>query len=278
LTLVGSAVITIYLAAVCYLFLFQRDYVFKPGGTLTPVAQAGIPALEAVTIDAADGVKLIGWHVQAATGKPTVLYFHGNAGNFSERLPRFKQIAESGFGLLVMSYRGYPGSGGAPSEAALFSDALETFDWLSKRADDIVVHGESLGTGIAAYVAAERDVRALVLEAPYTAALDVAAETYPWVPVPYLMRDPFLTREYIKLVSEPVLIVHGTADRVIPVAHGRRLFEIAGEPKELAIVEGAGHGDLWRRGLWSIVMTFLEEHPRANQAEPEVRRMPSFAG
>jgi pimeloyl-ACP methyl ester carboxylesterase len=205
-----------------------------------------------------DGVELTAWRGDASPGKPTILYFHGNAGNLSDRAERFRQILASGFGLLAISYRGYPGSGGVASEKAIVSDAIESFDRLSSETQDIVAYGESLGTGVAAFVAAQRPVRALVLEAPYTAALDIAAATYPWVPVGYLMRDPFLTRDIIGQVKAPILIVHGTADTVIPVEHGRRLFELAEQPKQLAIIEGGGHGDLWTRGLWPIVLGFLQ--------------------
>jgi fermentation-respiration switch protein FrsA (DUF1100 family) len=267
-----AAAIGVYLAAAAYLFLFQRDYVFKPGGTLA------VPAapIEIITIRSADDTDLTGWYVEPRPGMPTVLYFHGNAGNVSDRSERFEEVLASGFGLLAASYRGYPGSEGSPSEAALFADGLKVFDWLAERTDEIVVHGESLGTGVATYVAAERDARALVLEAPYTAALDIAAATYPWIPVSLLMRDPFLSREHIARVEEPVLILHGTADRVIPVEHGRSLFEAADQPKELVIVEGAGHGDLWKRGLWPAVLAFLEKNGVTAQAE--VRRIPSRAG
>ena len=265
-----------YVAVAAYLFVFQRDYVFKPDGTLAAPAERGLDPIEIVTIRAEDAVDLTGWFVAPAAGRPTILYFHGNAGNLSDRSERFERILASGFGLLAVSYRGYPGSGGFPSEAALFSDALEIFDWLAARTQDIVVHGESLGTGIATYVAAERPARALVLEAPYTAALDIAAATYPWIPVSLLMRDPFLSREHIKRVDEPVLVVHGAEDRVIPVEYGRKLFEAAGEPKRLVIVEGAGHSNLWKKGLWPIVLEFLEEGGAGAQAD--VRRIPSRAG
>lgn len=276
--LLTAVVAAVYLAAVAYLFLAQRSYVFVPGGTLTSPAENDLAGVEVITLKMADGTGLTGWYAQSEPGKPTLLYFHGNAGNIAERAPRFEQVIASGYGLLAMSYRGFPGSGGSPSEETLFSDALEIFDWLASRTDDIVIHGESLGTSVATHVAAERRARALVLEAPFTAAVDVAAETYPWVPVSWLMRDPLLTRENIKRVDEPVLIVHGTADTVVPVAQGRRLYELANEPKALLIVEGAGHSDLWKNGLWPRVLAFLAEQGLVAQPVPAVRRIPSLAG
>jgi fermentation-respiration switch protein FrsA (DUF1100 family) len=248
-----------YLAAVAYLFVFQRDYVFVPSGTLATPAEKGLPHVEVVTIRVRDGMALTGWYARPSADRPTVLYFHGNSGNISGRADRFKQILDSGFGLLAVSYRGYPGSGGSPSQDALFSDGLEIFDWLAARTTRIVVHGESLGTSVATYVACERPARALVLEAPFTAALDVAAKTYPWVPVSLLMRDPFPTRDMIVKIGVPVLIVHGTNDETVPVAEGQELFELAHEPKKLAIIDGASHGDLWDHGLWPIVLGFLTQ-------------------
>jgi uncharacterized protein len=267
-----------YLCALAYLYAFQRGYVFHPGGTLEAPGAAGLAGVEAVELVASDGTTLTAWYAPAAPGRPTLLYFHGNAGNVSDRADRFRQVRDSGFGLLAPSYRGYPGSGGSPSEAALAADALLAFDWLSERSSTIVVHGESLGTGIAASVAAQRPAAAVVLEAPYTAAVDMAAAAYPWVPVGLLMHDQFLSREHVKRIDEPLLIVHGTADTVIPVDHARRLFDLAGEPKELAIFEGARHDDLWEQGLWRTVLGFLAEHRVVDQPEAAVRRIPSLAG
>ena len=256
-----TIVIGAYGLAVGYLVLFQRDYVFRPGGTFADPASQGLQNVEAIQIRAKDGARLGAWYAAPASGNPTVLYFPGNAGNISDRAERFRQILASGFGLLAVSYRGYPGSEGSPSEAALFDDALDAFDWLAARNPNIVLLGESLGTGVATFAAAERPARALILEAPYTATVDIAADVYPWVPVSILMRDQFLSREHIRRVEEPILIVHGTADQVIPVAYGRRLFEAAAEPKRLEIIEGGGHGDLWGRGLWTLALDFLRQHP-----------------
>ncbi len=263
-----ALIVAAYGAAVGYLYLFQRGFVFVPGGALATPAQSGLGTIEPVTFATADGVQLTGWYAEPQGARPSLLYFHGNAGNISTRADRFQQILDSGFGLLAVSYRGYPGSQGSPSERALLSDALEIFDWLAERSETIVVHGESLGTSVAVYVAAERPARALVLEAPFTAALDIAREAYPWVPVGLLMYDPFLSRDRIGGVDEPLLIIHGTEDRVVPAAHGRRLFEAAKEPKRLAIFEGASHHDLWDRGLWPAVLAFLEENGVMAQPAP----------
>ncbi len=251
----------IYLAPVYYLYVFQRSFVFKPGGELAAPADKGLAGIKVRSFEMADGVRLTGWHAPAAPGKPSVLYFHGNAGNLSGRSDRFRTILASGFGLLVASYRGYPGSQGSPGEQQMISDGLALHDWLAGQGGQIVVLGESLGTGIAVAVAEKRDVRALVLEAPYTATVDIAARQYPWIPVGLLMKDQFRSRARIKNVSEPVLIVHGTEDRVIPAGHGRQLYRLANEPKMLAIVDGASHSDLWPRGLWERVLRLLADNP-----------------
>lgn len=250
----------IYLAPVSYLYVFQRSLVFKPGGELTAPADNGLAGVDVRSFAMADGVRLTGWFAPADAGKPSVLYFHGNAGNLSGRSGRFRTILASGFGLLAVSYRGYAGSQGRPRERHMIADGLALFDWLAGQNNQIVVHGESLGTGVAVAVAARRDARALVLEAPYTAAVDIAARQYPWVPVGLLMRDQFRSRDHIGDVREPVLIVHGTQDRVIPVTHGKKLHALANAPKRLAIIDGAGHADLWLHGLWDQVLRLLADY------------------
>lgn len=245
-----------YGTAAGYMYLTQRSFIFVPTGQLSAPEEKGLEEVAVETPDMADGTQVTVWRAEpAATGNPTVLYFHGNAGNVSGRSQRFKQILDSGFGLYAPSYRGYAGSGGTPSEAALISDGLAHYDRLAATGGPVIVHGESLGTGIAAAVAAERpDADLLVLEAPYTALADRASEQYPWLPVSLLMKDPMPTSDRIANVEAPVLIVHGTDDRIIPVEHGKRLFEQASDPKQLMIVEGAGHSDLWSNGLWHAVL------------------------
>ncbi len=268
LILITAVVVVAYLGAVGYLYFFQESLEYHPGGTLKTPAEEGLPSVEVIELTMKDGTKLTGWYKAAGVGRPTLLYFHGNAGNVSERANRFRQVLGSGFGLLAMSYRGYPGSGGHPSEKGFFSDALEIFDWLEQRTPDIVIHGESIGTGVATYTASQRPGEALVLEAPYTAAVDVAAEEYPWVPVRLLMRDQYRSDDYIDDIDTPLLIVHGTADKTIPVHFGEQLFQMAREPKTIDIVEGAMHGNLWDNGLWPAALSFLQQNGVIDQPQP----------
>ncbi len=251
------ALVAAYVAAAAFMYINQRSFVFVPSGALELPADKGLSGVSVESATMADGTEIAVWTAEPSDpDKPTVLYFHGNSGNLSTRWKRFKTILDTGYGLHAPTHRGYAGAGGSPSETALVSDGLEHFDTVAAAGKDIIVHGESLGTGIAAAVAAERPgVKLLVLEAPYTALVDMAAEAYPWLPVGFLMTDQMPTRERIGNVSAPVLIVHGTKDRIIPVEHGRRLFDLAPEPKDLLIIEGAGHGDLWDNGLWDKVQS-----------------------
>jgi len=256
-----------YVMAAGYMYLNQRGFVFVPTGTLADPADKGLACVRVESVPMADGTRVTVWRAAPTrAGAPTVVYLHGNSSNVSARWKRFRQILDSGFGLYAPSYRGYAGSEGHPSEASLIADALEHYDRAADAGDPVILHGESLGTGVASAVAAERPGAALlVLEAPYTALVDMAAAQYPWLPVGLLMKDPMPTRERIGKVSSPVMIVHGTEDRIIPVEHGRRLFERAAEPKELVIVDGAGHSDLWDSGLWDAVQAAYEENRPVGQ-------------
>ena len=140
------------------------------------------------------------------------------------------------------------------------TDAFTAYDFLRTRGmppERIAVVGESLGTGVAVQLAAQRPVAALVLGAPFTAAVDVAAEIYPWLPVRLLMKDQFISRDHIGEVKAPLLIIHGDADRVIPVEQGRALFAMANEPKELVIVPGVGHEAIGAPEILAHVADFI---------------------
>lgn len=248
----------LYVAAAAALFLFQRDMIYHPVGHAVAPDPGG-PAIQVVEIVTADGERLVAWWLPPLEGRPTLLVFNGNGDSLALQTGRWRRIADAGAGFLAVAYRGYDGSTGRPSEAGLHEDARAAYDWLAMRvpSDDIVIHGFSLGSGVASYLATERDARALILEAPYTALVDVAAERLKLMPVRLLARDRFRTRDWIGEVRAPVLIVHGDADSVVPFAHGERIFAAAPSPKRFVRMEGADHNTLTRDGLYDHVWRFL---------------------
>lgn len=239
----------------------QRDMLFKTagGGPLAAMASPVVPGSETVTITTSDGERIAGWYVPPRPGRPVTLFLHGQGGRLAVQTNRWRRLGEAGLGVLAISYRGYPGSTGSPTEEGLHLDARAAYEWLRHRhaANDIVVHGHSLGSGVAVRLAAEVPVAAVVLEAPFTAAVDVAAERMPWLPVRLLMLDQFRSRDRIGSINAPVLIAHGDKDGVIPIAHGERLFALAREPKVFVRMPGSDHNTLVRDGLYDQVLAFL---------------------
>ena len=236
-----------YFAGLVLLYVKQRDMLFPiPTTERTAPAAAGFPAAEESVLTTSDGEKVIVWHVPAKPGRPVVLFFPGNGDFLAGRVSRFKGITADGTGLVALSYRGYAGSTGAPSEQGLLQDAAAAYAFAAERYDTarIVAWGFSLGTGVAVAVASEHPVGKLILEAPYTSTVDVAASLFRFIPVRLLMRDQFRSDERIARVAVPLLIMHGTNDPAIPITFGERLFALAREPKKLVRFPGGGHENL----------------------------------
>jgi fermentation-respiration switch protein FrsA (DUF1100 family) len=248
-----------YLAGLVVLYVRQRDMLFPipPVGRTAP-DQAGLPQAEEHVLITSDGEKVIVWHVPARPGRPVILYFHGNGDFLAGLVPRFKAMTADGTGLVALSYRGYAGSSGSPSEQGLLRDAAAAYAFTAARyaPERIVAWGFSLGTGVAVALASEQPVGRLILEAPYTAIVDVAAAHFPMVPIRLLMRDRFRSDERIARVKVPLLVVHGTNDQTIPIAFGERLFALANEPKRLVRLPG-GHNDLDAFGAMEIARQFI---------------------
>jgi hypothetical protein len=241
LLILGAAA---YLAILLYMYVQQRSLQYFPGREGTAPEQLGLSGVSEHRVATPDGETIVLWQAEPKPGHPTILFFHGNGGEISGRQDRMAFYQAQGFGALFVSYRGYGGSTGSISEQGFMTDALTAYDFLRARGvppEKIAAVGESLGTGVAVQLAAQRPVAALVLEAPFTAAVDVAAEIYPWLPVRLLMKDQFISRDHIGKVKTPLLIIHGDADRVIPVKQGRALFAMANEPKKLVILSGESH-------------------------------------
>src|ERR1700682_340282 len=212
------------------LFFMQRALLFPvPQTVRTSPQAAGFPEAEEHVLPTADGEKVIAWHVPAKPGHPVVLYFHGNGDYLAGFFGRFHDLIADGIGIVALSYRGYAGSSGQPSEQGLLRDAAAAYAFTAARygADRIIIWGFSLGTGVAVALAAEQPVARLILEAPYTSIVDVAASGFPFVPVRWFLRDRFHSDQRIARVTAPLLVMHGTDDATIPIVLGERLFALA---------------------------------------------------
>lgn len=247
-----------YAGVVGYMFLVQRDLQYVLAGEITPLARAGIAGAGAVTIPVGDGQAVNGWYAPPGEGRPVIVYYKGNSGSFSGEHERFARFVMDGYGFLAFDYRGFPASPGEISEAGVLEDALAAFDWAKALGERLVIWGRSLGSGPASYVASRREAEALLLETPFLSAVGVAAERYPYLPVGWVMLDSYRVDQWIADVAEPVLIAHGTADVVIGVSNGERLYALVPNPAGLWIVEGAGHSDLWARGIWEEARALFE--------------------
>ena len=252
--------IVVYAVATLGMYVFQRKLqYFSENKGLTPES-VGVVGASVETLTTHDGEKIIVWYAPAAKGKPTILYFHGNAGEMGDRPLRFNYYHSRGLGVAYVSYRGYGGSTGSPSEAGLIADANAAYDWLIAKGVEpgsIVLLGESLGSGVAVQLAAKREVGAVALEAPYTSTVEVAAKIYWWLPVHALMKDQFKSIDFIAAVVAPLFIIHGEEDELIPVEFGKRLFAAANQPKELEIVQGFGHDVLFEETTWAREVEFF---------------------
>src|SRR6266478_2531849 len=250
MTVLKSLVVLVsvgYLSGLVVLFFAQRAFIFPIPQTVRTTPQAaGFAQAEEHVLTTADGEKVIVWHVPAKPGHPVILYFHGNGDFLAGFFGRFRDIIADGTGVVALSYRGYAGSSGQPSERGLLLDAAAAYAFTSARysADRIVVWGFSLGTGVAVALAAEQPVGKLILEAPYTSIADVAASAFWFVPVRLVMRDQFRSDGRIARVRAPLLVMHGERDATIPISFGERLFALAHEPKRFVRFPSGEHNNL----------------------------------
>ena len=251
----------VYLGMNVLMYVNQRGYMYLPSVDRVAPAEVGLEDVEEVVLRNASGDELISWFSNAAPGRPTVLLFHGNAGAVYHRAYRFRGLQAAGYGVFILGYPGYGGSGGKPTETSMVEAAQLAYDFLIDAgvdAGNIVIWGESIGTGVGVQLAATVDAKALVLEAPMSSASDVAGEHYPFMVARFLMKDTFRSDKHIDKIGMPLLVMHGDRDRVIPLEFGKKLVESAVEPKQLVVLEGAGHNNLYQFSTDRIARDFIE--------------------
>lgn len=265
MTYVAFAVVA-YLCIVIVMYVSQRNLMYHPDKNLGRPLDSGLPEMVAVNLTNSEGMKIVSWYKSASTNKPTLVYFHGNAGNIGDRHDKVRPLLDHGIGVILVGYRGYGNNPGNPTEEGLYADASLALDFLSRTGimpDHWVLYGESLGTAVAVEMAQRLStvspVAATILEAPFTSMADAAKSHYPWLPVGILLKDRYDSIAKIKSINTSLMVLHGTGDRVVPMQLGQKLYDAAVTPKTDHWIDGAGHDDLFDHDGGKLTIEFIEK-------------------
>lgn len=255
-------IIVAYVVICVAMFGYQRKLMYLPYVGIEAPGNYGLVDFTSLAISTSDNIKIQAWYHEARTGYPTIIYFHGNAGNMSHRAQYFSLLRDAGFGVLGIDYRGYGASEGTPSEEGFYKDGRAAVDYAQKElalpAKKIIIYGESIGTGVAVQMATEYKLAALILQSPFMSMTSAASYHYPWLPVPLLLRDHFDSASKIANVHTPLLLFHGESDGVVPISDGKTLLTLANEPKQAVYFPETGHNNFDLKSLVHSVLKFAE--------------------
>ena len=229
-----SLVVLVYLSVTLGLYFFQRSLLYHPtennysGDKLTV-------KIEKVNIKTEDNIDLIAWYHKKDNIKfKTILYLHGNAGSLENRIHKINHFNDMNINFLLLSWRGFNGNAGKPSEKGLYQDARSALKWLINQGineENIIIYGESLGTGVATEIAQNRNFAGIILESPFTSMIAAGKSKYPIFPIKLLLKDKYESDKKIKNIKSPILIMHGEEDKIVPFWMGEKMFKLANEPK-----------------------------------------------
>lgn len=243
--------------AICY--IFQRQFIYFPNTEAPRQQDFHAMDMTQVTLITEDNLKLLVWYKAAKPHQPTILFLHGNAGHIGYRMPLIRQFIQAGLGILLLEYRGYGGNPGSPSEQGLYQDGRAAMHFLLNQGiqtHQIVLYGESLGTGVATKLASEYLVRCVVLQSPLTSMTSLTRFHYPWLILkPW---DKFESLSRMNKIHAPLLVIHGKLDTIVPFTQGLEIYKQANQPKSLITFDKFGHNDLWNApGFVERIVQFI---------------------
>ena len=254
-------IVAIYLIVLIFLFFFQRNLMYHPDENNYSGDNLEVN-IEKVNVKTTDNINLLGWfHNKNLKSYKTIVYFHGNAGTLENRIHKLNHFKDMDVNFLIISWRGFSGNSGKPSEQGLYKDGKGTIDWLKKMGlaeKDIILYGESLGTGIATEIAQNNNCAGLVLETPFTSMIEAAKKFYPYIPVALLLKDKYDNQNKIKNINIPVLVMHGEVDQIVPFWMGQKIHEMANQPKYSYFTKSDDHMMVYDEKLVFALKTFIE--------------------
>ena len=237
-------ILVIYGSVLIILYIFQRSLMYQPDENNYFGDKLEVK-IEKVKITTSDNIDLLGWfHKKDLKRFKTIIYFHGNAGKLENRIHKLNHFKDMDVNFLIIAWRGFSGNDGKPSEENLYIDGNSSIKWLKNLGlseKDIIIYGESLGTGVATEIAKNNNFAGLVLETPFTSMIEAAKNFYPYIPVRILLRDKYENDKKIKNINIPVFVMHGEADQIVPFWMGKKIYEMANQPKYSYFTEYDNH-------------------------------------
>ena len=227
-------IFVIYFLVLVFLYFYQRNLLYHPNENNYSEDKISVD-IEKVKIQTSDNIDLLGWyHEKNLKDYKTLVYFHGNAGSLENRIHKLNHFQNMNINFLIIAWRGFNGNKGKPSERGLYVDGKSAIDWLIKKGVDeknLILYGESLGTGVATHLAQNKNYVGVILETPFTSMVDAAKNFYPYVPINLLLKDKFENFKKVKNINAPILVMHGEVDKIVPFSMGKKIYEIANNPK-----------------------------------------------
>ena len=229
-----SLVFLVYLLVTLGLYIFQRNLLYHPAENNYSGDKLTVN-IEKVKITTDDNINLLAWyHKKNIKNYKTILYLHGNAGSLENRIHKINHFNDMNINFLLLAWRGFNGNAGKPTEQGLYQDARSAVKWLinqGAREENIIIYGESLGTGVATEIAQNQNFAGIILESPFTSMVAAGKSKYPIFPIKLLLKDKYENDKKIKNIMSPILVMHGEVDKIVPFWMGEKIFQLANEPK-----------------------------------------------
>ena len=250
----------IYSMILLLTYIFQRNLLYHPNENNYLGDKISVD-IEKVKIQTSDDIELLGWyHEKSLKDWKTLIYFHGNAGSLENRIHKINHFQEIKINFLLLSWRGFSGNKGTPSEAGLYEDARAAIRWLKSKGikeNDIIIYGESLGTGVATEIGQGKKFAGIILESPFTSMIDAGKEKYPFLPIRFLLKDKYESNKKIKNIKSPILVMHGKVDKIVPFYMGKKIYDLANDPKYSYFTEYDNHMMEYDKNLLKALKEFI---------------------